>query len=287
MTAGALGPDPHRAVDLRRRRPSTTARPPPSHGERQAGPRRAGGPPGAPDLQERCGHGLARAGAPAPRARGADLTLVTAVRWEEGGSLVAVHRRRRRLRGGGADLRAPSRTSSSTTRSAVVAAARARPGGTSSTCTRSPSAWPWPRCWPAVPAAVAAHPLRGVLGPEHRQAVPAAVPLVRALVPPPGRRGLHLQRRGRRDPPAQGPRRRAGAAPAGGRRRAVPAGGPPASGRHLRVGFVGRLIPHKGVDVLLEAVAGDARMSAEIFGAGPEADRLAGRGRPARRQPTG
>ena len=49
---------------------------------------------------------------------------------------------------------------------------------------------------------------------------------------------------------------------------------PPAE--HLRVGFVGRLIPHKGVDVLLEAVAGDARMSVDIFGAGPEADRLAG-----------
>ena len=48
---------------------------------------------------------------------------------------------------------------------------------------------------------------------------------------------------------------------------------PPAE--HLRVGFVGRLIPHKGVDVLLEAAAGDARMSVDIFGAGPEADRLA------------
>jgi glycosyltransferase involved in cell wall biosynthesis len=44
---------------------------------------------------------------------------------------------------------------------------------------------------------------------------------------------------------------------------------PPPSDR-LRVGFVGRLIPHKGVDVLIEAVAGDERMSLEIFGAGPE-----------------
>jgi glycosyltransferase involved in cell wall biosynthesis len=44
----------------------------------------------------------------------------------------------------------------------------------------------------------------------------------------------------------------------------------------IRVGFVGRLIPHKGVDVLLEAVAGDPRMSVEVVGAGPEADRLAG-----------
>ncbi len=44
---------------------------------------------------------------------------------------------------------------------------------------------------------------------------------------------------------------------------------------HLRVGFVGRLIPHKGVAVLLEAVAGDDRMSLEVFGAGPESDVLA------------
>jgi glycosyltransferase involved in cell wall biosynthesis len=44
----------------------------------------------------------------------------------------------------------------------------------------------------------------------------------------------------------------------------------------LRVGFVGRLIPHKGVDVLLEAVARDDRMRVEIFGAGPELEALTG-----------
>jgi glycosyltransferase involved in cell wall biosynthesis len=42
----------------------------------------------------------------------------------------------------------------------------------------------------------------------------------------------------------------------------------------LRVGFVGRLIPHKGVDVLLHAVALDGRFTAEIFGAGTEMDSL-------------
>jgi glycosyltransferase involved in cell wall biosynthesis len=42
----------------------------------------------------------------------------------------------------------------------------------------------------------------------------------------------------------------------------------------LSVGFVGRLIRHKGVDVLLEAVADDRRLSVEVFGAGPELERL-------------
>jgi glycosyltransferase involved in cell wall biosynthesis len=42
----------------------------------------------------------------------------------------------------------------------------------------------------------------------------------------------------------------------------------------LRVGFVGRLIPHKGVDVLLNAVALDHRLSTDVFGAGPESTRL-------------
>jgi glycosyltransferase involved in cell wall biosynthesis len=58
--------------------------------------------------------------------------------------------------------------------------------------------------------------------------------------------------------------------------RFAPVDHPPPS-RGLRVGFVGRLIPHKGVDVLIEAVAGDDRLTAEIFGAGPESDRLAAR----------
>ena len=44
---------------------------------------------------------------------------------------------------------------------------------------------------------------------------------------------------------------------------------PPPTGT-LRVGFVGRLIPHKGVDVLLRAVALDDRFRADIFGSGPE-----------------
>jgi glycosyltransferase involved in cell wall biosynthesis len=48
---------------------------------------------------------------------------------------------------------------------------------------------------------------------------------------------------------------------------------PPPSGT-LRVGFVGRLIPHKGVDVLLEAAALDPRLSVEVFGAGPMEDGL-------------
>lgn len=42
----------------------------------------------------------------------------------------------------------------------------------------------------------------------------------------------------------------------------------------LRIGFVGRLIPRKGVGVLLGALAHDDRLDAEIYGAGPESERL-------------
>lgn len=38
----------------------------------------------------------------------------------------------------------------------------------------------------------------------------------------------------------------------------------------LSIGYVGRLIPHKGVDVLIRAVALEPRLSAEIFGGGSE-----------------
>ncbi|MEA5153901.1 glycosyltransferase [Raineyella sp.] len=40
------------------------------------------------------------------------------------------------------------------------------------------------------------------------------------------------------------------------------------------VGYVGRLAPHKGIDVLLEAVAGEPRLRLRIAGAGPEAETL-------------
>ncbi|MGA2837915.1 MAG: glycosyltransferase [Acidimicrobiales bacterium] len=52
-----------------------------------------------------------------------------------------------------------------------------------------------------------------------------------------------------------------------------PADREPPAGR-LRVGFVGRLIRHKGVDVLLRALALDGRIEADIYGAGPESDAL-------------
>ena len=44
---------------------------------------------------------------------------------------------------------------------------------------------------------------------------------------------------------------------------------PPPTGT-LRVGFVGRLIPHKGADVLLRAAAGDERLEVDLWGDGPE-----------------
>jgi len=50
----------------------------------------------------------------------------------------------------------------------------------------------------------------------------------------------------------------------------------PPDGR-LRVGFVGRLNAQKGVDVLLDALASDDRLDADIYGAGPEAAALEAR----------
>jgi len=48
---------------------------------------------------------------------------------------------------------------------------------------------------------------------------------------------------------------------------------PPPAGT-VRVGFVGRLIPHKGVDVLLRAAALDGRIVVDVFGTGPEEEDL-------------
>jgi glycosyltransferase involved in cell wall biosynthesis len=42
----------------------------------------------------------------------------------------------------------------------------------------------------------------------------------------------------------------------------------------LRVGYVGRLSDHKGVDVLLQAVAREPSLRVDVVGAGPEADAL-------------
>lgn len=47
-----------------------------------------------------------------------------------------------------------------------------------------------------------------------------------------------------------------------------------APGLGVVVGYAGRLAPHKGVDVLLEAVAGDDRLAVRIAGAGPSEPEL-------------
>ena len=53
-----------------------------------------------------------------------------------------------------------------------------------------------------------------------------------------------------------------------------PADREPPTGR-LRVGFVGRLVPLKGVRVLLAAAALDTRLDVDVYGAGPDAAVLA------------
>ena len=128
-----------------------------------------------------------------------------------------------------------------------------------------------------VPPAVPTHPVRGLIGPEHRQAVSATVPVVRAVEPAEGGRAPTPAMRRRVDPTPEGSPSRVRAPAVRSRCGAVRPGGHPPPSERLRVGFVGRLIPHKGVDVLIEAVAGDDRMSVELFGAGPESVRLAAR----------
>lgn len=66
-----------------------------------------------------------------------------------------------------------------------------------------------------------------------------------------------------------------------GRARVIPLGidlrsfRPAAAGSHdaqrpsITVGYAGRLAPHKGVDVLLEAIAGDGRLTLRLAGSGP------------------
>ena len=193
------------------------------------------------------------------RADGVDLTLVTAERWEEGGSMVS-------FTADGDDF--------------VV-----------------PSPDPWPPSQPLrlrSPAAVAASSAFGPVGP-HRHArgavragggrgagpllaAPARIPFLFSSAqnidkryPPPFRwferwslqraAGAYgVQRRGGSNPPPQGSPRGVRPAAAGSGRGPVRPGRTPRRLGALRVGFVGRLIPHKGVDVLLEAVARDARM---------------------------
>jgi glycosyltransferase involved in cell wall biosynthesis len=47
-------------------------------------------------------------------------------------------------------------------------------------------------------------------------------------------------------------------------------GGPSLPGALMRVGYVGRLEPHKGVSVLVDAIAATPGVSLEVIGAGPE-----------------
>jgi glycosyltransferase involved in cell wall biosynthesis/GT2 family glycosyltransferase len=53
----------------------------------------------------------------------------------------------------------------------------------------------------------------------------------------------------------------------------TPADRPPPTGP-ITIGYVGRLDDHKGVDILLAAVAGDDRLRLQIIGAGPSEPRL-------------
>jgi hypothetical protein len=168
-------------------------------------------PAGTPHLPQRRGDGLAPAGTP-PAGRGSRPHR--SVRRPVGGRRCprGIHRGRRRLRRArGDDRQAPEPLPLRPP--APVAPARRRPLGPD----RHARGAVRPGRGRGPGAAGAAGPedaVPRVLGPEPRQAVPAALPLVRALVVAVCGRRLHLQCRGGADPAPQGPGRRARTPPA-------------------------------------------------------------------------
>ena len=118
----------------------------------------------------------------------------------------------------------------------------------------------------AARAAGAADALPRLLRAEPRQAAPRAVPVAAAAGPRRRRRGERLQHRGRR---ASCERRgfpgRPDVVPLGVDVAPDRAAGAPARGR--TIGYAGRLADHKGVDVLLEAVAGLSDTELVVAGA--------------------
>ncbi len=186
--AGALGPDPRRTVDLGRcvlRRQRT------GHDLVVNGTR----PGRALRVLRVSKSGVVTAWRERERllrALGADLTLVTAVRWEEGGSMVA-------FSADGDRFVVPVRTCGRHPNLFVYdPVALWRTLGSASWDLIDMHEEPFGLAVAEVLALCRLrslpHPLRCLLGPEHRQAVSAAVPVVRALVPPQGGGGLHLQR---------------------------------------------------------------------------------------------
>ncbi len=146
------------------------------------------------------------------RALGAEVDLVTARRWNEGGADVRLIPRPgepvRGLRTWGTAPRALRLLAApAVARPRPAVRRHRRPGGAV-----RPRHGRDPAAAPAAPPAGAVRPL---LRPEHRQALPAAVPLARTLGPAQRRRTERLQQRGRPHLRAQGPAGRATLIPLG------------------------------------------------------------------------
>ncbi len=118
--------------------------------------------------------------------------------------------------------------------------------------------------------------VRLLVGPEHREAVPAPVPVVRAAGPAPGGRGLHVQHRGGPDPPEEGSPREWALLPLGVDVDRFRAPDRRATGRHpFGSGSSVVSSPTRESTSSSRRWPSTTGLSAEIVGAGPESDRLA------------
>ena len=202
------------------------------------------------------------------RALGADVDLLTARRWNEGGSDVAARRPPGRAGDGPPHVGTPPgplrvRAAAAVARPRATVRRHRHPRG---------AVRPGDRRDPAAAAAAPpAGAVRPVLRPEHRQALPTAVPLARAVGAAPRRRAERVQLRGRPHLRAQGVPRGGHPDPAGRRHRALLARpGRPGGARSPSSGTSAGSSPTRASTCSSRPSPARRRATLRVAGAGPE-----------------